>query len=101
METNDIERLTLIATNEARIFYCANEIQKLIAYLKESFIELHEVQQFSQFNDQIVKCIDELDYWIDPLVTYICYEKSNPSKNAIDEHSYAQMMDKVKNERPN
>jgi hypothetical protein len=43
METNDIDRLTIIATREARILYCVNEIQKLTTYLKESFIELQEV----------------------------------------------------------
>ena len=101
METNDIDRLTIIATREARILYCVNEIQKLTTYLKESFIELQEVQPYQSFNEQIGKCIDELDYWIDPLITCLCYEKSDPSKDAIDDNNNKVMMDMTKNEKPN
>ena len=98
---SEIEKLAIKSTNEARVIYCSMEIQRLAAMLKDSFIELQEVQKYPQLHDNIAKCIQEINYWSNPLVTYLCYEKNASSIDDGEEHITMPVMSKTKEELPN
>lgn len=84
---NNIEELATISANEARILYCSMEIQKLAVVLKESLLELEGAQKLFQLHDRIAKCIEEINFWSNPLVTCLCYEKNNTLGGTADEQT--------------
>lgn len=77
------------------------EIQRLADMLKDSFIELQEVQKYPQLHDSIAKCIQEIDYWCNPLVTCLCHEKNVSSIADGEKHITVPVMSMTKEELPN
>ena len=83
MENKEIEGLALVATYEAWLYNCAIDIKKQIYTLQEAFAELQKVRKYN-LDNQMVKCIDEIDYWNCMLISCMCYEKNHTDINNKD-----------------
>ena len=89
----------MISIYDSRITYCAMEIQRLAAILRDSFIELSELQKYSQLHENIAKCIEEIEFWSNPLVTCLCYEKDPSTADTANEDNDKPVIMEAKDEK--